>query len=60
MLLLILDKAAYTEKANNLLKDTTTYQPSKADAAKEMNQRTKPKLESLWNSGAISKKNSIG
>ncbi len=52
----ILDKAAYTEKANILLKDTTTYQPSKTDAAKKMNQRTKSKLESLRNSGAISKK----
>ncbi len=35
----ILDKAAYTEKANNLLKNTTTYHPSKADAAKKMSTR---------------------
>ncbi len=52
----ILDKTVYTEKANHLLQDTTTYLPSNADAAKKMNRRTKSKLESLRNSGAISKK----
>ncbi len=52
----LLDQTVYTEKANHLLQDTTTYLPSNADAAKKMNRRTKSKLESLRNSGAISKK----
>ncbi len=51
----ILDKTICTEKTNHLLQDITTYQPSKADTAKKMNQSTKSKIESLRNSGAISK-----
>ncbi len=49
-----LDKTVYTEEANHTLQHTTTYRPSKADAAKKINKRTKSKLESLQNSRAIS------
>ncbi len=36
--------------------DIITYHPSRADAANKIGQRKTPKLESLRNSGAISKK----